>query len=438
MGSTFAYDFTVNGIFYKIKEDNTKVAVTLSSNTGNSYAGDIVIPPTVTYNNATYTVTQIYPFAFASCHDLTSVVIPNSIDSIEEGVFWGCIKLTSISIPASVKEIGYYTFVGDTTLTDINVDVANTKFKSVQGVLYNKNLNVLYAYPAGKTALSYTISSSVDSVMTSAFGYSRFNTLIIPSTVKYMEHAAIMLCDKITDIALPALNEFRNNPFYYCKNLKSVTVDPNSTSIESVEGIIFKKGLSTLIYYPPAKTGSSYVIPSSVNYVRSSAFMNCLNLTSITIPASVATIRSGMLEGCTNLTSINAYRPTPVDLTNTTPDEDAGGVFKGVDTLHCVLHVPIGSRELYATAYQWKGFSNIVEGFAAGFTATKTSNLSVTTLKKQINISGYTPGEEITIYNTQGMTLYRQNASSSNTSILLETNGVFIVKVGVDRVKFYL
>jgi hypothetical protein len=95
--------------------------------------------------------------------------------------------------------------------------------------------------------------------------------------------------------------------------------------------VLFNKDLSTIIYYPPAKLGSSYVIPSTVTYVRSSVFLNCKNLTAVTIPTSVQMIRSGMLSGCSNLTSIYAYPSSPVDLSSAI--ESSEDVFLGVDTL---------------------------------------------------------------------------------------------------------
>ncbi len=441
--SIFAFDFSVDGIFYKIKENNSKVAVTTGSETGNSYSGNVVIPSTVTYNNLTYSVTQIYPFAFASCHSVTSIIIPNSVDSIEEGAFWGCIKLTSLNIPASVKEIGSYSFVGDTILTEITVDAANAKYKSDQGVLYNKNQNVLLSYPAGKPALSYTISNTVDSIGEAAFSYCKFTSVTIPNTVKYMTHANFCFCNGLTTVNIPAsVGYLKNNAFYDCKNLASVTVDPANPENQSVDGVLFKKEagqpLQTLIYYPPAKPGSSYVIPNTVTYIRSSAFLNCLNLTSITIPASVETIRSGMLEGCSNLTTINAYRPTPVDLTSTIPGNNSDKVFVGVDTLHCVLHVPVGSRALYAAAFQWKGFSSIVEGFAAGFSSTKVSPLRATVHNGVVYLSGYILGEEITVYNTLGMSVFKQKSTSTTTNLLLKSNGVYIVNAGAEQVKVFL
>jgi hypothetical protein len=304
-------------------------------------------------------------------------------------------------------------------------------------------MNVLKAYPAGKTALSYVIPSTVDSVDVSAFSTSKFTSITIPNSIKSMAHASFLMCDGITTVNIPAsVGFFRNNPFYHCKNMTAVIVDPANLENQSVDGVVFKKEagqpLQTIIYYPPAKQGSSYVIPNTVTYIRSSAFLNCLNLTSITIPASVETIRSGMLQGCSNLTTINAYSPTPVDLTSTISGNNSDKVFDGVDTLRCVLHVPVGSRALYAAAFQWKGFSNIVEGFAAGFSSTEASNLKVTVLNKIINISGYTPGEVITVYNTQGKTFYKQNATATTTTIKLNANGIFMVKAGNDKVKVFL
>jgi hypothetical protein len=441
--SVFAFDFSVNGIFYKIKENNTKVAVTLASQTGNSYSGDVIIPSTVTHNSKTYSVTQIYPFAFSSCHSVTSIVIPNSVDSIEEGAFWGCINLASLNIPASVKKIGSYSFVGDTILTSITVDAANPYYKSSLGVLYNKNLNNLLSYPAGKPALSYTIPNTVDSIGDLAFSYCKFTSVTIPNTVKYMAHGTFTMCNGLTSVYIPASVRFlRNNPFYDCKNMTSVTVDPANLENQSVDGVIFKKELGqplqTIIYYPPAKVGSSYVIPNTVTYVRSSTFLNCLNLTSITIPASVTKIRSGMLQGCKNLTSINVYSTQPIDLTSIVPGDNSDKVFEGVDTLHCVLHVPVGSRALYAAAFQWKGFSNIVEGYASGFSSTNASKLKINIHNQQINVSGYSIGEFISLYDMQGKTIYHQKANSLSTTIMLNKNGVFMVKVGAEQVKVFM
>jgi len=438
LAQVFAYDFSVNGIFFKIKvpASANKVAVTANSENGNSYSGNIVIPATVTYNSITYSVTEIDAFTFASSHSVTNITIPASVDTIGDGAFWGCIGLKTLAIPASIKKIGNYVFVADTTLTDITVDAANTNYKSYLGVLYNKNQNKLLTYPAGKPELNYSILSSVDTIADFAFSYCKFTSVTIPNGIKYMAHAAFCVCNGLTSVYLPAsLTYLNNNPFYDCKNMTAINVDPANIYNESVDGVLFKKGLTSIIYYPPAKSGTSYIIPSTVNYVRSSVFLNCLGLTSITIPSSVQTIRSGMLQGCSNLTTINVYGSVPINLNSNIPGEDSNDVFKGVDTLHCVLHVPFGSKNLYASAFQWKNFSNIVEGFAAGFISTKASNLRTKVFDGQIMISGYSPGDQITIYNTQGIMLYKQQPNTPTTTINLSSKGIVLIKVGIDRIK---
>lgn len=80
--------FTVDGISYEIIEDSQNVSVAAGTLT---YSGDIVIPPTVTYDNCTYKVTTIGNSAFTNSTDLTSVVFPESLTKIGSYAFYGCI-----------------------------------------------------------------------------------------------------------------------------------------------------------------------------------------------------------------------------------------------------------------------------------------------------------------------------------------------------------
>jgi len=460
--STWAYDFAVGGIYYDITHSTAPftVAVTVATNNANSYAGDVTIPASVSYNAVNYSVTAIGTYAFAlsggltsvsiptsvtsieswgfmSCYSLNAIIIPASLDTIGDGAFWGCLKLSTIGIPASVKKIGNYVFFGCTALTDINANAANTHYYSEAGVLYNKDKSTLLTYPAGKPEVSYSISSAVDTIGAYAFSYCQNLTSIsIPTSVVYMTHATFAQCNGLTSVFIPASVTFlNNNPFYDCTGMKSVTVDPANLYNESVDGVLFNKGLSTIIYYPPSKVGSSYVIPSTVTYVRSSVFMNCTSLTTVTIPASVRTIRSGMFTGCTGLKSINAYPAVPVDLNSITSGNDSKEVFKGVDTTTCVLHVPVGSKSLYASAFQWKGFSNIVEGFASGLSSYSSSNLKVNVQNGLIEVSGATLGETLVVYSLQGIAVFSQKLNSTTLDFGLPMHGLYLIRVGTENVK---
>ena len=94
----WAYDFSVNGIYYNILTDKTNEVEVASGYP--KYTGDIIIPSSVTYNGSTYSVTTIGNHAFGACYSLKSINIPNSVTSIGEGAFQYCYDLASISVAA--------------------------------------------------------------------------------------------------------------------------------------------------------------------------------------------------------------------------------------------------------------------------------------------------------------------------------------------------
>lgn len=102
-----AYDFEVGGIYYNLNTSDMTATVTSGDE---KYAGDVVIPSSVTYNTKTLKVTEIGWGAFSGCTSLTSVTIPNSVTEIGSSAFSGCTSLTSFVIPNSVTEIGYGAF----------------------------------------------------------------------------------------------------------------------------------------------------------------------------------------------------------------------------------------------------------------------------------------------------------------------------------------
>lgn len=60
-------------------------------------------------------------YAFKDCSNLTSITIPNSVTSIDDGAFWGCSGLTSITIPNSVTYIDGSAFWGCSGLTSVDI-----------------------------------------------------------------------------------------------------------------------------------------------------------------------------------------------------------------------------------------------------------------------------------------------------------------------------
>ncbi len=91
--------------------------------------------------------------------------------------------------------------------------------------------------------------------------------------------------------------------FESCSSLISITVGENNSNYTDVDGVLFNKDLSEIIFYPPKK-GTSYTIPDGVVSIGNFAFAYCLDLTSVTIPESVTSIGEKAFYRCESLTSI--------------------------------------------------------------------------------------------------------------------------------------
>ncbi len=101
--SAFADEAEINGLWYELVSKTKEAKVIMYKNV--QYSGNIVIPETVEYEGAYYSVTCIGGDTFRDCHSLTSVTFPNSVTSIGASAFYDCWSLIAITIPNSVTTI---------------------------------------------------------------------------------------------------------------------------------------------------------------------------------------------------------------------------------------------------------------------------------------------------------------------------------------------
>jgi uncharacterized repeat protein (TIGR02543 family) len=215
-------------------------------NNGSACTGDVVIPEGVTtigtyaFNNSTITsislpatLTSIDDSAFAGTTSLVSLTIPEGVVNISEWAFSYSQLLETITLPASIKNIGNTAFQDSLSLRNINVDTDNTDFASVDGVLFNKTLTQLEAYPAGKPATSYTVPASVEIIDDRSFisSGSLKTVLFTPDSELTSLAGSVFQTSGLTSINLPEGVTAIGNAFNSAQNLTSVTLPGSVTSI---------------------------------------------------------------------------------------------------------------------------------------------------------------------------------------------------------------
>ena len=114
-------------------------------------------------------------------------------------------------------------------------------------------------------------------------------------------------CSGLKSISIPAsMSEIDRywTFFYSCSGLNSITAHPDNLAYTSVDGVLFNKDRTKLIFYPQGRKGD-YVIPDSVLEIGKCAFFGCNGLTSVTIPNSVVKIGNRAFANCVKLSSVD-------------------------------------------------------------------------------------------------------------------------------------
>lgn len=243
--------------------------------------------------------------AFAESN-LTSVVIPEGVVTIEECAFMGCHDLVSVTIPKTVVEIGDRAFAGWTTsLIYIDVDAENTAYKSVDGNLYTKDGKTLVRYAAGKSANSFTVNEGVEVLGYGAFESSRALTeVVLPQSLTKIGEAAFENCNFISEMFIPKNVSVIGSYVFWGANLTAITVDKDNECYKSVDGNLYTKDGKTLLNYAAGKEDIYFKVPDGVEVIGKSAFYCAYSLVGISLPDGLTKIEAGAFSCCFALKQI--------------------------------------------------------------------------------------------------------------------------------------
>ena len=131
---------------------------------------------------------------------LKTISLTEGLEVIGNYAFQSCDSLQFLSIPSTVKSIGYCAITFVNSLQGIAVSSSNQHYSSNNGVLYDKPMQRLIAYPPLRSA-HYDIPYGVTTIDTAAFeGNWRLRSVAMPATLTEIAPEAFYMCNMLSTI----------------------------------------------------------------------------------------------------------------------------------------------------------------------------------------------------------------------------------------------
>ena len=331
--------------------------------------GDIVIPSTL----GGCPVTAINDFAFQSCADITSVVIPEGVTIIGHHAFDDCIAMTAIEIPEGVTEIGGYAFEAS-GLTSITFPASLSLFSQWNGFASGSALKdcsalttirFLGQVPEGLEGLFGSRSSppAVTIKYPPELEYDwrvaltqTFPSLVLREVVNGIEWSFMIVDEQVFIGNGEGNNATKNVTGVPIETQGAITIPSELGGFpvtglsagafrlcESLTSVEIPEGVTTIGDYAfdTCRAMQSIAIPSTVTNIGENAFWGCSSLISVAIPGGVTEINERTFYGCSSLTEV----VIPEGVT-----EIGGYAFNGCSALTSVT-IPEGVTEIGVSAF---------------------------------------------------------------------------------------
>lgn len=264
-------------------------------------------------------LTSLGNYAFAECRSLRTVKIPTKLKTIPDYTFQNCRSLQSVELHDSITAFEDYSF-NNCDLREITLPKSTTW---VGGNAFNGNTNLS----------KVTLNEGLIDIWAEAFYNTAIDTLNCPST----------------------LRNIYNGAFAGCGNLRQINLNEGLTRIE--------------VYALANNKATEIVLPSSLEYCAGAAF-----------------------DGCDSLVTIEARSVMP-------PNTDGGCPLTVNDLTKAVLYVPVWSLAEYQLATGWNQFYTFrTSDFMPQYV--KVNKDFYFTLRDELD-PDYRPDIELTVTNNQ-------------------------------------
>ena len=343
-------------------------------------------------------VIKICDMAFAQKENLSSIILPKSINSLGITVFYNCYNLEKVVISSEFLHI-------EAEYSSNNPFRDCLKLQAIEGPLATEDNrclivdNSLYSFaPFGLT--EYSIPQGVKAIKAAAFSKCSLKTIYITEGVEVIERHAFeatsftdyQIESSLEYVYLPSTLEFIDPyAFLYNKNIKCFYGDCDFVSADGM--CLIENNL--LISFASGAGLSEYTIPDGVEAIENYAFYYATSLKKLNFPDSYIVTDSGhAFEGTTNIEMITGKNVL---------EDNRSLVVDG----KLVMYAGAG-QEKYITpegvnslGYQVLGFNNSIKEYVLsdeivdtgeyGYLFNQCPNLETVTISANMKYMGYDP-----------------------------------------------
>lgn len=247
-------------------------------------------------------ITSVADYAFASCANLTTVVLANTTTKVGEYAFALDSKLNSINL-ANVKEIGKGAFATTTSLKSIDlsncesIDEGAFASSGINTNVSAPKLTSLGAYAFQSTPITSLQANSLKTIKEGSLYGTNITTFTLTSNIESIGETVFFDANKLTEINyLTSDNQTSstgkiNNYAYVNDGILYTYVNGNSHKLR-------------LLAVPAAKNIETLTVVDGTSYIEIFAGNANTHIKSIVLPDSLRTIGAYAFYKCDNLEAV--------------------------------------------------------------------------------------------------------------------------------------
>lgn len=221
-------------------------------------------------------ITNLSAYSFWQCTSLTEVTLPSSITEIGK-VFLLCENLETVNVPANAqlktisenafatnKKLKNFNFLGNCNLEAIKSN-AFANAESLESFNFPKTVTEIgrnaFTGCTSMATATFADDADIQIIGAGAFADCGLTSISIPKKVKTIEREAFRNCKALNKIDVTEFTtQISPEAFKYCNNLTDINVSKRNTVYSSVDGYLLSKDKKELLIFPPGKANSNFTL----------------------------------------------------------------------------------------------------------------------------------------------------------------------------------